>query len=414
MTKKATPVLALTRGHAAALTTLRGGQADFGDSPQAVRAVELFLKVATPAATETIDNFLAHRRTFTAAAQSLDEFLLANLRRPVKPGEDPGPFVTEWQAFASGATAKNRSDVAKQAWNQWRAFGGESDRALPMLAGDAETDDFVGVGEAAGRVTKVGVARIDGCLSATTASDLRSYILAHRDASVAAAAADSEKGAQHLSRVLSPRDAGSEAVTRWDVRLPWDAIIRDAVTEMMGDGPRSLGHALSALSGGDEAELFECAAIISAVGAAPQIVHSDTVFEAGRSHLGPLLHTAFVALQDVTLLQGPTRFLLSTHTCTESHAQLGSGDGTAFCAGAASSSALLGSGDCTLYDSRLLHCGGPHRGGPERVLFYVSIRHVSAMEKELSNDDVHGAGSILPTVAARQMRLAELRPAAAI
>ena len=141
-------------------------------------------------------------------------------------------------------------------------------------------------------------------------------------------------------------------------------------------------------------------------------MHSDTTFEAASSSLAPLLHTAFVALQDVTALQGPTRFLPRTHTCAESHALLGRGDGVAFCQGAASTSALLRSGDCTLYDSRLLHCGGPHRGGAERVLFYVSVRHVAATEKQLSNDDVHGAGSILPAVAARQMRLGELRSAA--
>ena len=111
-----------------------------------------------------------------------------------------------------------------------------------------------------------------------------------------------------------------------------------------------------ALSGGDGAQLFECAAVISAEGAAPQIVHADTV----PTDAGAVLHTAFVALQDVIEQQGPTRFLPYTHTCTRSHEEL-ERDAAAFCEGAPSVVALLRAGDCTLYDSRTLHCGGPHR-----------------------------------------------------
>ena len=87
--------------------------------------------------------------------------------------------------------------------------------------------------------------------------------------------------------------------------------------------------------------------------------------------------------------------------------------------GAPSVVALLRSGDCTLYDSRTLHCGGPHVAPPdrtslpeepvERVLFYVSFKHALATEAELANTDVHGAGSILPAVAAMRMCLGSVR-----
>ena len=399
-----------------------------------MRALELFLKVASPAAASVVDGFLAARQGGT-----IDDFLLTNLRR--QPGDDP--FVREWQAFARGATSKARANAAERAWTQWRAFGGEEDRALPLHALPSGDD-------AASCVDRLGVVRIDGCLTAGSAAVLRAFALATRDASVALAANDKEAGAEHLSRVLSPRDVGSERETRWDVRLPWTAVVRDAVHEMMGasDDPSALGHALCALSGGDGAHLFECAAIISAEGCAPQIVHADTV----PSEAGAVLHTAFVALQDIREHQGPTRFLPYTHTCTRSHSEL-ERDTTdaAFCERVQSVVALLRAGDCTLYDSRTLHCGGPHRAPPppssmpsdheqtnqavhpgpddsrtnahvgtrtttttrtrpvERVLFYVSFKHALATDAELTNSDVHGAGSILPSVGALRLRLGSLR-----
>lgn len=389
----ATPLRAVPAVRACC-TTGGGGH----DSPQALQALELFLNVASPAATQVVDDFMASR-----SSQTVDEFLLDQLHQSVRPGEDPGVFVTEWQLFASGAISKDRSNVARQAWKQWEAFGGDDDRATPLVALTLGEDVASGV-------RLHGVVRLDGCLSTLHAAALRTYVLKRRDASVAQAALDSELGATLLSRVLSPKDAGREEVTRWDVRLPWDAIVRDSVLEMMGG---QLGAAFSTLSGGGDAQLFECAAIISAEGAAPQIVHSDTVLLAD-----PTLHTAFVALQDVLTHHGPTRFLKATHHgafASVSHDKLARDD-TGFCGAALSVNAKLNSGDCTLYDSRTLHCGGPHLGSPlptsatERVLFTLSFRHAGTNEAELSNENVHGAGSILPYVAAMQIRLGDLRP----
>jgi hypothetical protein len=45
----------------------------------------------------------------------------------------------------------------------------------------------------------------------------------------------------------------------------------------------------------------------------------------------------------------------------------------------------------------------------ERVLFYVSFKHALATDAELTNSDIHGAGSILPSVAALRMSLGSLR-----
>lgn len=104
------------------------------------------------------------------------------------------------------------------------------------------------------------------------------------------------------------------------------------------------------------------------------------------------------ALQDVERHHGPTRFVPGTHTGAageEAHARLAteSSDGDAvphaFCSSASTVVALLRAGEVSLYDSRLLHCGGPNLGvegpGPtdqqpkrqppevERVLFALSF-----------------------------------------
>ena len=69
------------------------------------------------------------------------------------------------------------------------------------------------------------------------------------------------------------------------------------------------------------ATLWECAAIVSAPGAAPQILHADATHTPE-----PLLVTAFVALQDVRREMGPTRFVRGTHTEPGPAAVLADGD----------------------------------------------------------------------------------------
>lgn len=76
--------------------------------------------------------------------------------------------------------------------------------------------------------------------------------------------------------------------------------------------------------------------------------------------------------------------------------------------------ALLRSGEAALFDSRTLHCGGPHEpeagDSPERIVFVLSFRHTHA-DDSLSNADAHGAGSVRPDVAAMNLRLQQLRSA---
>ena len=359
--------------------------------------------------------FLAKRKSAASAAalEIIDEGLLEELRRlaslPDMPadGSAAGHFIAEWKVFGQReewkAYLRRASDKdVKLAWRQWSAFGGECDRTVPLVASRTSQD-------AVAAVARIGVSRLNSVVSEATAVQLRKFIVDWRDQTVARAGKDAAAGARELSRVLSPSDGGDKDATRWDIRLPWSAPVEAAVREMLR-ASGLLGDSLHTLSGGDEAELVECAAIISAAGAAPQMVHSDTI-----PSDGPQLITAFIALQEVVPHMGPTRFLPYTHSAPLSaiaHMALARDEpGPGFFEEADSVSALhMNVGDCTLYDSRLLHCGGPHRSphpstpSSERVLFYVSFRYVDANQRSKRAED-----SILPAVADLRMRLGELR-----
>ena len=191
--------------------------------------------------------------------------------------------------------------------------------------------------------------------------------------------------------------------SRWDLRLDASAPpVRAALLELLAAGhgappaaaakaaaatetarsaeqaapaePPALGAAVAALVG-DDAQLWELAAIFSAPGAAPQVVHADAVWTPR-----PLLLTAFVALQPVTRAMGPTRFLPRTHVDPAPAAALRDGGDVSdvpLPPGARappSRVALLHAGDAALYDGRLLHCGGANRSDELRVLLYLTFR----------------------------------------
>jgi hypothetical protein len=444
--------------------------AAFGDSEQGVRALELFLKQATPAATANVNSFLTARGGTAGAADgvgparapaTVDHFLLASLHRDDALDGAGSAFDVEFRSFATGAIATDRANVAGRAWAQHAALGGDGGApellaaaadaaATKVAAGDDESEEGVeGAAEQiAEAVWRDGVARVDGALSTATASAVRATVLAARDGAVAIAAADARRGADLLSRVLSPKDRGEEAqVTRWEVRLPWgeaataaaaagneggggDDATQAAVRELLGGSGGSaltpLGVVLHALGGGGAAMLWEYSALISAPGAAPQIVHADTQLYGD----GPVVFTLLVALQDVARRQGPTRFLPQTHTgpaAARAHAALASEEAEAaaggaaapYCAGARSAVALLRQGDAVLYDSQVHHCGGPHSAPgdndgsddgpapalPERAMLCLSFRHVRA---EADSAIVLEDRSMRPEVASLALRLSDL------
>ena len=295
-------------------------------------------------------------------------------------------------------------------------------------------------GEAARVLRDDGVVRLDGVLSDSTASALRAHVL--DDLRRLLASEDTtDKGrlarggdADRFSSVLAPgavtatlgEDAEAEEFEeadaqngenaigerRWDLRLRLAPPVRQAVRELLGG---AVGDALVSVAG-DDAELFECAALVAAPGAAPQPLHADTLWCDGGC-----LFTAFVALQLVRRDMGPTRFLLGTHSDEAAHVAFdescGDIDGAFAAARLADGRAacgLLDTGEATLYDGRLLHggsanvcdvcaeatladgsggggipAGNDERESDTRVLFYVTFRRADAAARELANDEAH-------------------------
>ena len=108
---------------------------------------------------------------------------------------------------------------------------------------------------------------------------------------------------------------------------------------------------------GEDAELFELAALVSDPRAPRQPVHPDTPFKAGD---GAAIVTTFVALQDVDETMGPTGFIPQTHT-SEAHVRFNTKDDggrerVALLRERPNHVGILSIGGANLIDSRLFHC----------------------------------------------------------
>ena len=130
---------------------------------------------------------------------------------------------------------------------------------------------------------------------------------------------------------------------------------------------------------GDDAELFELAALVSDPGAPRQPMHPDTTRrkDAPEGADAPAVVTAFVALQDVDEEMGPTVFLPRSQRA-EAHAAFYADDASVakseLLRTAPQALGLLRTGDASLFDSRLLHAGGANTSPRRRVLFYFSFK----------------------------------------
>ena len=219
--------------------------------------------------------------------------------------------------------------------------------------------------DAVDAVRKQGVALVEDALpDASLREALRSRILERRDAGAG------------LSAVLGERCDGG-ATTRFDIRLPYDDVVSEATTTLLR-GP--LAAALDALVG-PEAQLWECAALVSEAGAPAQTVHGDTFWDSE-----PCLYTAFVALQDIDLERGPTLFFPGSHLSPDAQDDL-EDDGPSILDAYDAEVGAMRAGACTLYDGRLLHAGQPNSQGT-RVLFYVSFKAPGA-DGGLGNEAAH-------------------------
>ena len=126
---------------------------------------------------------------------------------------------------------------------------------------------------------------------------------------------------------------------------------------------------------GEDAELFELAALVSDPGSPRQPIHPDTTYREGD---GASIVTAFIALQDVNADMGPTAIIPRTHTAV-AHERFNSRDDggrerVALLRETPNHLGVLGTGDANLIDSRLLHGGAANDSRSRRVLFYFSFR----------------------------------------
>lgn len=161
---------------------------------------------------------------------------------------------------------------------------------------------------------------------------------------------------------------------RWDLKLPMNSQVRNAVEVMV----QSMGSLIEDLVSRD-AILAELACIVSDPGAKQQPLHADTL-RIG-SACAPSL-TLFVPLQDTGASMGPTIVCQGTHNL-ESHVSLFKCEQVLMpqdvvvkkhgCLPAVSSS-----GTALVMNSNLLHCGGANlsepMGGGRRRLFYVTFQ----------------------------------------
>ena len=156
---------------------------------------------------------------------------------------------------------------------------------------------------------------------------------------------------------------------RHDQALGMTAPVRRALGELL---PPLRGVLASALGAG--AELWELAAMVSDPGAAEQALHRDTRFAESDRGEAPVLVTIFVALQDVEPSMGPTFVLPCTHSEPAFRAApaLAAFHGAPLACADAKRKAgervvaqrrapLLRRGEALLFDSRLMHGGGPNR-----------------------------------------------------
>jgi hypothetical protein len=166
-----------------------------------------------------------------------------------------------------------------------------------------------------------------------------------------------------FARALSDTQAAMTEATLQRVLAPGDD---GAIASLF----QALGPTIAECLGPD-AVLHECAALISDPQAPQQPFHPDTPY---RSEQGLAVLTAFIALQPVDESMGPTKFVPQSHTAAAHEAFNSAETKLAMLLRRPTWRGVLDTGEATLFDSRLIHCGGANESPRRRVLFYISFR----------------------------------------
>jgi hypothetical protein len=249
-------------------------------------------------------------------------------------------------------------------------------------------------------VLQDGVARINGCLSPETSSDLLAYI--HQQL------VDSIEEVQSQEGGVAERDRFADVLgkrKRWDLLLPLEEspAVMQVLAELFREQGTDLSGAIEAIVGKD-ARLYELSALISDPGSERQALHPDFPFQ---DTLPPAL-TCFVALQDIDATMGPTTFLPKSST-PEHHQELkdrlwDSHSRRGLLASAPNKLSTLGNTDCSLYNPMTLHCGGANRSDKRRVLFYFSF-----MNPAIGAETMTEGASLRPELIERDLTLRSIK-----
>jgi ectoine hydroxylase-related dioxygenase (phytanoyl-CoA dioxygenase family) len=271
----------------------------------------------------------------------------------------------------------------------------------PFTISSAEAPAHSGAAVAAA-LEADGVVHVTDCITSGMASEMRDSIHDSLEAALRRIDGQPDFGTEyqtHFGNVLS-------RTHRHDLKLSLvDMRVRLALAALL----ETLAPTIAARLGGD-AQLYELGALMSAPGASAQPVHPDTPIVEGKgTDADATVLTAFCALQDIDAEMGPTLFLPATHTAaahsaffTYDNFDLAFGDSAdddevveeteaARVARVAAEQearekqlaswptwrALLGTGDVSLFDSRILHGGEANVSPHERILFYCSFVRAS-------------------------------------
>lgn len=223
-----------------------------------------------------------------------------------------------------------------------------------------------------------GVVRIDNVLSEELADQMRRYVFHLRQDSIDQIQAGTVSHTDRFADVLLRSN-------RCDLKIP----LEDTQNEVSNPVLAALYHVFcqSAVKTlvetilSDQAVLYELSCLISDPGSQRQTMHPDNPWIPGREE--PTLLTCFIALQDVHLSMGPTVFMPRTNTQKIHQTFLDE----SIAVGETESpkdkllrtgKTVLGTlpkGSCSIYDSRLLHCGSANRSSESRAIFYFSFRN---------------------------------------
>jgi ectoine hydroxylase-related dioxygenase (phytanoyl-CoA dioxygenase family) len=216
-----------------------------------------------------------------------------------------------------------------------------------------------------------GYIRINKVLSPETTKQVLQHINAKHDDLKAKAKDDMAIQSKYFGDVL-------ERNQRSDLFLDLDPVVRTSLEEAMTSIKPVFENLL-----GEDAELFELAAIVADPRAPRQPMHPDTVC---REAQPADVATAYVALQDVEVDMGPTIVVPRSNT-VDVHKSFNTPDDggrqrvqllreTPYHVG------VLQNGDANLIDSRLIHCGGANESNKRRVLMYVSFKRASTIVRD--------------------------------